>query len=77
MEGVYFLDDRSFYDPMIVSNGITTAATSGDGRGSPPQIRCCFPEQDPSDNSSPVFNEAISSGNRSSDVEGSVLKSSL
>ncbi|KAF0922627.1 hypothetical protein E2562_001036 [Oryza meyeriana var. granulata] len=36
MEGVYFLDDRSFYDPMIMFRDDAerqyTAATSGDGR---------------------------------------------
>ena len=61
MEGVYFLDDRSFHDPMVVYKDAAQRRypCSDNGRwlGAPPpaEVERCFPEQGPSNYSPPVW----------------------
>uniref|UniRef100_A0A0E0BRY0 KIB1-4 beta-propeller domain-containing protein n=1 Tax=Oryza glumipatula TaxID=40148 RepID=A0A0E0BRY0_9ORYZ len=51
MEGVYFLDDRSFYDRTTVFKNDDKRkyhrSDIGKWSGSPPQVRHCLPEQGP------------------------------
>ncbi|BAF29680.1 F-box/kelch-repeat protein At1g57790 [Oryza sativa Japonica Group] len=61
MEGVYFLDDRSFHDPMVVYKDAAQrrypCSDNGRWSGAPPpaEVERCFPEQGPSNYSPPVW----------------------
>uniref|UniRef100_A0A0E0MLU0 KIB1-4 beta-propeller domain-containing protein n=1 Tax=Oryza punctata TaxID=4537 RepID=A0A0E0MLU0_ORYPU len=60
MEGVYFLDDRSFHDPMVVFMNAAEqqypCSDNGRWSGAPPpaEVERCFPEQGPSNYSPPI-----------------------
>uniref|UniRef100_A0A0E0RGK5 KIB1-4 beta-propeller domain-containing protein n=1 Tax=Oryza rufipogon TaxID=4529 RepID=A0A0E0RGK5_ORYRU len=62
MEGVYFLDDRSFHDPMVVHMNAADRQypCSDNGRWSgaqpPAEVELCFPEQGRSNYSPPPKN---------------------
>uniref|UniRef100_A0A0E0BRX9 KIB1-4 beta-propeller domain-containing protein n=1 Tax=Oryza glumipatula TaxID=40148 RepID=A0A0E0BRX9_9ORYZ len=61
MEGVYFLDDRSFHDPMVVYKDAAQrrypCSDNGRWSGAPPpaEVERCFPEQGPSNYSPPIL----------------------
>ncbi|XP_015698571.2 uncharacterized protein LOC102707364 [Oryza brachyantha] len=58
-EGIYFLDDRTFYDHRIVFRSRARrryhCSDVGKWSGTPPQVRQCIPEYGPSNESSPVW----------------------
>ncbi|TKW25800.1 hypothetical protein SEVIR_3G142700v4 [Setaria viridis] len=59
-DGIYFLDDRSFYDEYIMFRGVSERQypCSDNGKwtqGQPPNVEFFFPDQVPSNHSSPAW----------------------
>jgi len=59
-DGIYFSDDRSFYDEQIMFRGVDErqypcSDTGKWTQGPPPNVERFFPEQGPSNHSSPAW----------------------
>jgi hypothetical protein len=59
-DGIYFVDDRSFYDEQIMFRGVDErqypcSDTGKWTQGPPPNVERFFPEQGPSNHSSPAW----------------------